>query len=488
MTSTASTSRPDSETSSVPPERSAIVIGGSMAGLLTARVLASQFERVTVIERDTFPDEPVFRKGVPQSRHLHILMRRGLEILRKMFPGIDDELYAAGAVRVEWPRDVLWLTPSGWSRRFEESQEMLSCSRELLDFIIRRRLAALGRVTFVEEADAVGLIADGAGVGGVRLRRRGGGSEGTEDLRAAFVVDASGRDSKAPEWLEELGYERPEEVKINSFLGYATRRYAIPDSFREDWKLLFLQGKAPDFPRGAALFPIEDNRWIVTVAGVGKDYPPTDDDGFLEFARSLRTPILYETIKHAEPLTPVSGYRRTENQMRRYERLARWPEQFVVMGDAACAFNPIYGQGMSVAAIEAMALNRALKQQRRQHPDGELAGVARQVQREVGKAGAAAWLMATSEDLRYPTTEGGKVSPVTRLMHRYFDRLIGVAAENEHVNSAFGDVVNMISPATSLFRPSVLIPVLRGARDGGLDDPPAQPAAAPVRVAAAQTA
>ncbi|MBI2761842.1 MAG: FAD-dependent monooxygenase [Chloroflexi bacterium] len=391
-------------------------------------------------------------------------------------------------MRVEWPRDVLWLTPSGWSRRFEESQEMLSCSRELLDFIVRRRLAALERVTFIQEADAVGLLPDDAGVGGVRLRRRGGGAEGTEDLRAVFVVDASGRDSKAPEWLEELGYQRPEEVKINAFLGYATRRYAIPRDFNADWKLLFLQGKAPDFPRGAALFPIEDNRWIVTVAGVGKDYPPTDDEGFLAFARGLRTPLLYDTIKDAEPLTPISGYRRTENQMRRYERLPRWPEQFVVMGDAACAFNPIYGQGMSVAAIEAMSLYRALRQQRRTRPDGDLAGVSRKVQFEVGKAGAAAWLMATSEDLRYPTTEGGKAGLVTRVMHRYFDRLIGVAGGNERVNAAFGDVVNMTRPATSLFRPSILIPVLRGARGEEQSTPPTHPAEAPMLTAAAQTA
>jgi 2-polyprenyl-6-methoxyphenol hydroxylase-like FAD-dependent oxidoreductase len=460
--------------SRIPPERRAVVVGGSMAGLLAARSLAGHFDLVTLIERDTFPDEAVFRKGVPQSRHLHVFLKRGLEIVKRMFPGIEGELLDAGAAPVRWPRDVLWLTPAGWSRRFDSGVDVLSASRELLEFAVRRRLAALPNVQFVEECDVTGLLPEGTGVAGVQVQRRGG-DHARDDIRAGFVIDASGRDSHAPEWLERIGYARPDEIKINAFLGYATRRYAIPEQFAADWKVLFLQGKPPEFLRGAGLFPIEGNRWVVTLGGTGKDYPPTDDAGFLEFARSLRTPVLYEAIKDAEPVTPVSGYRRTENQMRRYDRLPHWPERFVVLGDAACAFNPIYGQGMSVAAIEALALHRALKQQRRRQPDGDLAGVARMVQRAIGKAAATAWLMATSEDLRYPTTEGGRANATTRLMHRYFDRLMSVSAENQRVNTAFGNVINLVEPPASLFRPDILLTALRGARRSESSGPPAAP-------------
>jgi 2-polyprenyl-6-methoxyphenol hydroxylase-like FAD-dependent oxidoreductase len=464
-------SRPNAE------QGHAVVIGASMAGLLAARVLSDHLPQVTVVERDRLPPGPAFRPGVPQSRHLHILLQRGRLVLEELFPGLIAELRAAGAQTLDWPGDVLWLSPGGWGQRFRPGLQMLSLSRELLEWSLRRRLETAGRVHFLEQREAVALLADKGRdrVTGVRLRHRQtaeSAGEVGETLPADLVVDASGRNSRAPRWLEELGYAPPPQVVVNSFLGYASRTYARPRDLPLDWQALFFQAQPPALARAGALFPIEGGRWIVTLAGAGRDYPPTDDDGFLAFARSLRSPILAWALAHARPLSPVAGYQRTENQLRRYERLTRRPEQFLVVGDAVCAFNPIYGQGMTVAALDALLLADCLRRQRRRHPEGDWTGLAERFQRRLARSNATPWLLATGEDLRYPTTEGARPGLPTRLFHRYLDRLVVASTENPWVNRVFLRVLHMLAPPTALFRPSVLIPSLRTRPDQGLRAPP----------------
>jgi 2-polyprenyl-6-methoxyphenol hydroxylase-like FAD-dependent oxidoreductase len=469
----------------------AVVIGGSMAGLLAARVLAAHFARVTVVERDSFPAAPEFRKGVPQSRHVHVLLGKGQQLVEQFFPGILAELKAEGAVSIMWPTEMLWLMPAGWCERFQPGFPFTSMSRELLEWCVRRRLAASPRVTFVQEHDVTGLLAtpDHAAITGVHIRARGQADADlgpTAELPADLVVDSSGRGSHTPRWLEALGYAPPAETRINSFLAYASRYYAPPDGFQADWKGLFFNAKPPHVRRGGALFPVEGGRWLVTLAGIGGEAPPLDDAGFLEFARGLRSPIMYEVMKLARPLGPVAGYRRTENQLRHYERLQRFPERLLVTGDAACAFNPIYGQGMTVAALDALALHRCLRAQARQRPDGELAGLGPRFQKAVAEVNATPWLMATGEDLRYPTTEGARPGLVARLMHRYFDRVNLAATSNAGVNQAFGQVINLLAPPSVLFRPSVLLPALFTTRDAADDGIP--PTATPIPLRPAREA
>ena len=282
------------------------------------------------------------------------------------------------------------------------------------------------------------------------------------ELEAALVVDASGRGSRAPEWLQTLGYPAPRQTVVNPFLGYASRQYEPPPGFQADWRALFLQARAPQTTRAGGLFPIEGGRWIVTVAGVGGDYPPTDDAGFLEFARTLRTPILYEAIKDARPLTPIAGYRRTANQLRHYEELQRWPERLVVLGDAACALNPIYGQGMSVAAETALVLDGWV---RRGEPPLAF-------QRRLAKSVTTPWLLATAEDYRYPTTEGGQRDLTTRLLHRYFGQLTQVALVDPVVSRAFLGVIHLLTPPSVLFQPHIVARALRGPGGRRLSLPP----------------
>jgi 2-polyprenyl-6-methoxyphenol hydroxylase-like FAD-dependent oxidoreductase len=267
--------------------RHALVIGGSITGLLAARVLSDHFEQVTVVERDRFPDEPQWRPGVPQSHHAHVLLTKGQQI------------------------------------------------------------------------------------------------------------------------LEEL-------------------------------------------------FPIEGGRWIAILAGIAKDYPPTDEAGFLDFARTLRSPVLYEAIKDAQPISPIYSYRRTENCLRHYEKLSRFPENFIAIGDAVCAFNPVYGQGMTIAALGALTLNQCLKQQQR----GDLIGLAKRFQKQLAKVNATPWMMATSEDFRWETTEGGRPNWVTRLMHHYLDQVLLLAIESPKTYNVWLEVLHLKKTPTALFQPGILMRLL----------------------------
>ncbi|HKP87230.1 MAG TPA: FAD-dependent monooxygenase, partial [Blastocatellia bacterium] len=355
----------EKDESATAARRHAIVIGGSMAGLFAGRVLADYFDRVTIIERDLFAQTPEPRKGVPQSRHLHALLTRGQTILEQFFPGILNELAEADALVYDLAREIAWHTPAGWGIRFKSNLGILACSRDLLEWTTRRRVAALPRVRFLEEGDVTGLVTndDCSRVVGARVRSRhtDEGQPGDEALLCAdLVVDASGRGSRAPQWLKAIGYAAPEESVINAFLGYASRVYERPAASHPGWNGAYIQAAPPEHTRGGIVFPIEGNRWMLTLIGLGRDYPPTDEAGFLEFARSLRTSALYDAIKDARPLTPIVSHRGTENRLRHYERLPRLPEGFVLVGDSVCAFNPVYGQGMTMAALGALTLSESL--------------------------------------------------------------------------------------------------------------------------------
>jgi 2-polyprenyl-6-methoxyphenol hydroxylase-like FAD-dependent oxidoreductase len=449
----------------VPVGRHAIVIGGSMAGLLAARVLAEFFDRVTIVDRDRLPAQPAFRDGVPQSRHLHALLRRGLDVIEDLFPGFESDLVAAGGVPLKGS-DFLRMSAAGWASRFD-GPPLVAATRELIEWSVRTRVAQLPKVVFLDQQEVTGLVVtpDGSTAAGVTLRRRGGPAQvQLSELRADLVVDASGRNSKAPDWLESLGFPRPDETVIDSFLGYASRLYSPTPDFQADWKVLMIGDKPPHMPRAGVLSPIDGNRWMVTLAGYGRDYPPTDEAGFLEFAATLRSDILYRTIKDAQPISGIRGFRGTRNQRRHFESLARRPERFVVIGDAACAFNPVYGQGMSATANTALALMETLSEHAGAASLDDLTGLAARVQRKVAAASQAAWIIATGADVRYPTTEGRQPAFADRVMHAYLDRVIEVSMHDAKVNEAFLQVVHLLDEPKALFKPAVVFRTLTGSR------------------------
>lgn len=436
----------------------ALVIGGSMAGLLTGRILANHFDQVTIIERDYYPTEPVPRPGIPQAGHLHLLLSRGRIILEQLFEGLQAELVAAGATLLT--SDSKWFSPAGWAPRLIPDSDSFVCSRSLIDWTIRRRLAAFENVRFLEGGTVTGLLAnsDQTKVTGVAVRFCDeAGNTHQENISADLIIDASGKVSHAPKWLEALGYLAPKETLINAFVGYATRIYQAETNHQTDWQSIFISTAPPSRTRGGAIFPIEGDRWIVSLGGGDRDYPPTDEAGFLEFARSLPTELIYDAIKDAQPLTPIYSYKGTENRMRHYESLSRQPENFIVVGHAACAFNPIYGQGMTVAALSAQILDQSLQQQRQKSTDANLDGLARQVQQKLAKVHDVAWLFATSQDCRYPGSEGGKQNFVTQIMIQYMDQVLKVVIEDEETCQTFLEVVHMLKPTTALFHPKIFV-------------------------------
>ena len=434
----------------------AVVIGGSMAGLLAARVLTDHFEQVTIIERDRFSSEVAPRKGIPQAHHQHVLLSRGQQILNQLFPQLKDELIAAGAKLIDLAANIAWLTPVGWGIRFASDFTMLSCSRDLLEWGVRRQLATFTQVRFLQAGEVKGLLSnpDTRTVTGVEvlfLDRVAGSS--FEQLHADLVVDASGRSSKTPQWLTALGYPPPEETVINAFLGYASRLYQPPSGFNADWQGFYLQTAPPNISRGCSLLPIEGDRWLLNLVGGGKDYPPTDEAGFLDFMRSLPSPIAYEAIKDAKPLSPIYSYRATENRWRHYERLSCLPDGLVVMGDAACAFNPVYGQGMSTAALGAITLNQCLN-------FGGLQGLSRRFQKQLAKVNTTPWMLATSEDFRYRITEGGSPIWTTQLMHSYMDQVLLLSTKSVNVRRLLLEVFNLLKPPSVMFQPHIILQVL----------------------------
>jgi 2-polyprenyl-6-methoxyphenol hydroxylase-like FAD-dependent oxidoreductase len=434
----------------------ALVIDGSLAGLLAARALANHFEQVTLIERDTFPNGPTHRSGVPQARHNHVLLLRGKAIFECYFPGLERELIASGAVAADAGTEFLTVSIFGRIAPFQMGAQMLLCSRNLIEWHVRQRLGMYENIRILSHLEVTGLLAreENRQVVGVQLRPRAN-EPSPNTLAADLVVDCSGRGSDASEWLGGLGYPKPETTVVKSHLGYSTRWYKQPAQALP-WKGVIIAVKPPENPRAGALVSAEDNQWIVTLAGTSGLYPPTDEAGFLEFASQLSDPILYNAIRQAEPISQIFGYRRTENQWRHYERLKHWPGGLVVIGDAACCFTLLYGQEMTVAALGAALLDEQLQAE----PDVFASSFGHTFQRRLAKQLETPWLMVTGEDFRWENTEGDRPGPVARLVQTYFDRVINLACQDTNASRAFMEVVQLLQPPASLFRPKILVSAL----------------------------
>ncbi|HLG75407.1 MAG TPA: FAD-dependent monooxygenase [Ktedonobacteraceae bacterium] len=440
----------------------ALVIGGSMGGLLAARVLSDYFEQVTIVDRDVFPTTPAHRKGVPQSQHAHALLAAGQSIINQLFPGIMDDLRADGALSVSNVVPIAIVSPAGKLPSLRQPGEFIAFSRYLLEWHVRDRLSRLPGVQIIANTEVVGLLStpDQSRVTGVQVRERGQ-LEHTDVFSADLVVDASGRHSQASQWLVDLGYEAPTEETINSGLGYASRFYARPENFPSDWQGLIINGRPPTNPRAGLILPVDNDRWHVSLGGFAGHFPPTDEEGFLQWARDLPDPSIYEALRIAQPLTPIRGYRTPVNHWRHFERLQRWPAGLIVTGDAVCAFNPIYGQGMTVSALDAMTLRTCLQeQQRAPRPNFE-----QRFQHALAGTVANAWLVSTSEDLRWPGVmlSGARPTPGLELLHRYMDLVLYSAVEDPQITQAYMSVITMLNPPRSLTRPRMFARVLIGA-------------------------
>ncbi len=432
----------------------AVVIGGSIAGLLAARVLADYFPKVIVIEADTLSAQPHARKGVPQSLQPHVLLAKGYRILEELFPGIGGELQQAGALPLDWAREFYHYSHGGWNCVTTTPSDVISltCSRPLIEWSIRRRLTQLPHVNFLDGRRVTGLACDRGSVTGVYLQP-------SEKLPAAFVIDASGRRSQTPKWLQSQGFNPPLETVVNPFLGYVTRRYRLQQS-SPDWKVMLVSQSPPHNTRLGYLAQIENGEWIATLGGYGRDYPPLGDSGFLDFARSLASSKFYEAIKDAEPVSPIYAHRATANRLRHYDKI-ELPRNFIVLGDAVCALCPVYGQGMTVSALSAIVLRKWLQ---KQYNHSSAFRESATFQKQLAKSNLLHWSLATTQDSQFPTTQGRREVNSGGLFSWYANRLLQLANSDPHAYTQLIQVVNLVRSPLQLYHPKVIFRVVRTLR------------------------
>jgi pimeloyl-ACP methyl ester carboxylesterase/2-polyprenyl-6-methoxyphenol hydroxylase-like FAD-dependent oxidoreductase len=427
----------------------AVVIGAGMGGLLAARALGDHFEQVTVIERDALPSDIAPRRAIPQGRHAHALLARGHACLEELFPGLTAQLLAAGAQPYRALGQLRFSLGGHQLARGDVGRDSIVASRPLIEAHVRRRLCEVENVELVDRCDAVGLTATAGRdrITGVRIARRASGSA-DETIAADLVAVATGRGGRLSAWLEPLGFQRPAEQRIDVDFAYASCHLQLePGVLGED--RLVLIGARPGVPRTLALFAQEQGRWVLTLGGYAGHHPPRDRDGFLAFAASVAPPDVSEAIHAATALDEIAGHGFPANVRRRYGRL---PRGLVPIGDAICAFNPIYGQGMTVAALEAVALRDCLRQGADQLERRYLAAADRIVD--------PAWQFAAGADLAQPLVPGRRALRV-RLVNAYLRRLFRSAARDEELATAFVRVSGMIDRPEALLRPGVARRVLR---------------------------
>jgi len=428
----------------------AVVLGASMGGLLAARVLADFFRTVTVVERDVLPDDPANRRGVPQGRHAHALLPRGAQILDELFPGFLDELVVDGApVLDDGELSKLYFTfgghemlRSGKAAVDHKAMATYVPSRPFLEYHVRRRLQTIGNVTILEGHDVAELTstADRGRVTGVRVVNRDGGAE--KELTADLVIDAMGRGAHTPAFLESLGYGRPVEDHIVMHTTYVSQLLRIPNGTLKE--MLVDIGPAPGRPTGMFLTGYENDTWMFTVFGMVGHEPPRDLAGMLSFAQEFGPPHVLAAVRAAEPLGEVARHRMPSSQRRRYDKMRRFPDGLLVFGDAICSFNPIYGQGMTVAALEASALRGCLR-----HGDRDLS---RRFFRAAAKPIAAAWQLAAGGDLALPEVEGPRPLSV-RIANAYMDWVLTACESDAVVAGQFIKVNALVDLPSRLLHP-----------------------------------
>jgi 2-polyprenyl-6-methoxyphenol hydroxylase-like FAD-dependent oxidoreductase len=431
----------------------AVVLGASMGGLLAARVLAEFFETVTVFERDGLSDDPVNRRGVPQGRHVHALLPRGARVLDELFPGLLSELLAAGApVWDDGDLSKAYLSysghrvvPSGVVAGDHSEMALYMPSRPLLECHVRRRLRRLGNVTIHDGHDVTELTStwDRSRITGVRVANRVDGT--ARELAADLVMDAMGRGAHTPALLENLGYGRPAEDHITMHTTYVSQPLRIPPGTLTE-KMAVIS-PAPGRPRGMFLVGYERDTWIFTVYALAGHEPPRDLAAMLSYAADYSPAHLLAAVRAGEPLGPVVQHRMPSSQWRRYDKMRRLPDGLLAIGDAICSFNPIYGQGMSVAALDAVALRDCLRQ--------GVTALPRRYFRATAKPIGAAWRTGATSDLAFPEVQGRRTRSM-RVANRLVDRVLAASESDTAIGTQFFRVTGLLDPPTRLLRPSFL--------------------------------
>jgi 2-polyprenyl-6-methoxyphenol hydroxylase-like FAD-dependent oxidoreductase len=449
----------------------ALVLGGSITALFATSSLAKHFREVVLVDRDVLTGVREARRGAPQGRHINGLLARGHLAMEELYPGISVEIVRGEeAPLTDLAGTVRWYFNGRRLRQVRAGLTCVGARRPILEAHLRERAQALPNVRFMEETDIIGVTAtaDGSRITGARVQPHAEGS--TEQvIEADLVVDATGRGSRTPVWLEELGYPRVKEDETKIGLGYASRHYRLlTDPFGSDHSINPVA--SPALPRGAIFTKTDGGLAELTVYGLLGDHPPIDPDGFNAFVKTLAAPEIYEAIIAAEPINDPVLFRFPTTLWRRYDELTRFPDGLVVIGDAVCTPNPVYAQAQTLAALEAIAL--------RDHLARGLDPLS--YQRAVAEVVRPAWEMTSNVDLSFPGVEGRRTLLI-RLQHAYMRRLQVAATRDASITAAFMRAAGLMDPPEALMRPGLVWRVLRGSKDGPAPDSAARPDPSPAR-------
>jgi 2-polyprenyl-6-methoxyphenol hydroxylase-like FAD-dependent oxidoreductase len=434
----------------------AVVIGAGMAGLATAAALYEHFDEVVILERDAvLPPAREPRRGVPQGRHVHTLLAGGENALATLLPGFSQRLTEAGAAPLRHALDVRLERPGYDPFPYRDfGFKSHSVTRPTLEHLVRQMVSALPNVTMRAGCSVSRLEVDDRGerVNGVVYKD---GEGRTSTLPADLILDATGRGEPSLALLEQLGL-RPEASIIGVDFGYASALFEIPSRHRGggEWKSVMTFPNSPASSRGALLVPVEGDRWLLSLAGRLGDYPPADEREFRTFTRELRTPTVHDAIAGAERLGPIERFRFQESRRWHMERLGTLPDGWLCVGDALCRFNPVYGQGMTVSALEAVALRDMLCA--RSAERSSLRGLAKPFFEACSQIIEGPWMMAAIPDFIFPRTRGTRPADLD-FMIKFAMSLWHVAAQDPAVHKLLLEVSNMLKPRSAYLEDPTLI-------------------------------
>jgi 2-polyprenyl-6-methoxyphenol hydroxylase-like FAD-dependent oxidoreductase len=437
--------------------RTAVVIGAGIGGLTAAGALASHFDHVIVLERDPLPAAATARAGTPQSHHVHGLLAGGLRAMAELFPGIEQDLLRVGALPLNGGLQVRYERPGFDPYPARELGVLtIAASRPLIEFVLRSRVERLPTVRLQSpcRVRAIQFAADGSRATGVCFEDA---RAQTGELRADLIIDASGRGSLTLDLLRAAGRTAPPQTTIGVDIGYASAAYEIPPNVEHPWKGVLTFPQAPQSSRGALMLPQEGGRWLLSLGGRGNDKPPGDEDGFLDFARHLRTSTIYDAIRGARRVGDIHRFAFPQSCWRHFDRVADFPRGVLPIGDAICTFNPVYGQGMSVAAQESRLLGQLLARER-----GATATLSK-----LPEAFFAAlrpiletpWAMAAVPDFIFPQTTGQRPADFARVLRLGF-AMQRLAARRPAVHKLMVEVQHLLKPRSAYRTPILMARLL----------------------------
>lgn len=426
----------------------AVVVGCGVGGIFAAGALHRHFREVVVVDKDDLSSGPSFRKGVPQGPHGHIVLKRGENIAEAMFPGFRDALRTAGGIELVTGRDMARFAFGKWSEPLDSDMTVFSQTRPLLEHVLRECLRSIPNVTIRSGCRFSDFLFDDHRIHGVSILREG---RIREEVEADLVIDASGRGTGTPRWLSENGFGEVETERLGIDLCYVTGIFAT-DRFEDGYARLCTVGQSPPAVRGGSALPVEGRRWMITLSGRGDDVPSVDPEAFLAFAKSLPDPCVYDRISEGRLEGSVRRFKTPESFWRKYESMADFPEGFVPIGDAVAGFNPIFGQGMSVAAVEAERLGLLLDE--RAESGRGLDGLREEALPGISASIAEAWEGPATIDYLYDSTVGER--PVDYPIRRaVFFAMQEMAEEDPVLRQLQFEVGNMLKPREALFTAEV---------------------------------